>query len=474
MSNSIQIDPQFLSQYLTIDLLIQEMKAFEITEVHFMLFQNWDGSKNEVINDNWIKALQEKGIKVWLMVPASAFYDSSAINVNGEYKTNWLMGIQNPQTVIGGLYLYSFHNEEFIQWQCDKLSRIIDNYPFFDGIEFVESYFPEIEQIVGRNPNASGFYGDVSSFALERFFTIFLGNTVSPVSFNEIINDEELYEKWVEYRIDAVNNFFKKIKEVLIAKNSSLLFAVWGQGKSERENQLELMREYLGLDIIQLIDIANPDYIFIQSAASDYARYPVDPEYLAEYLPIKEAIQSHNPNIPVGVQTDYVSYHYSHQATVPKLDAEWLWNYYQLAQNLGFHSATAYEYGISKRLNTWPSKGAWDYLETGYLSPDESSEPVPVQSEITSILIFASGYWNLAKTPKGLFWFKDIGNHMPIDQKVYAYQYPNLSSPVTAIPFDPQVFFIIGSLGEDWLRIRTASVYSWIYLSDIQQVRKGE
>lgn len=468
MGKSIQFGLKFISQYVTSEKMIQDLKAFEIETVHFAISEHWDGGKTELIDEEWMRAIQSAGIKVWLMIPANAFYDSKILNVDGVDKTDWLIQFQTSQTSMVGLYMYSFHHEGFIQYQCNKIERIIENYPFFDGIEFSESYFPEIETIIGKNPNASGFYGDVSPFALEKFFSVFLDNTASPVSFSEIIQDDFLYNKWVEYRVEAIGNFFKQIKETLISKKSPFLFALWMQGASWSEKPLELIREYLGIDTIQLMDIVSPDYVYIQSSARDWGRYPLDYDYIKAYSPIKEAIKAHDENVFIGVQTDYVSYHYSNQSTVPKLTADWLHGYYETAKSLSFDSATAYEYGLSEKLGTWPSKGIWGFLDIGYLEADSTTEAIPVESEIISILVWGSDYWNLAYTSKGLFWFNDIGKHLKLDMKVPTYQYPNVSSPKTAVPFDPQTFFIIDSLGEDWLKIRTKSVYTWMYRPELE------
>ncbi len=101
---------------------------------------------------------------------------------------------------------FSFHNDDYVTWQVERIRRILTNYDFI-GISFAETYFPE-----WRTINSNGFYGDVSLYARRKFTREYLGLNRSALTFDAIRNDPTLYKKWQDYRVEAIINFNKKNK----------------------------------------------------------------------------------------------------------------------------------------------------------------------------------------------------------------------------------------------------------------------
>lgn len=86
-------------------------------------------------------------------------------------------------------FFFSFHNDDYVTWQVERIRRILTNYDFI-GISFAETYFPE-----WRTINSNGFYGDVSLYARRKFTREYLGLNRSALTFDAIRNDPTLYKK---------------------------------------------------------------------------------------------------------------------------------------------------------------------------------------------------------------------------------------------------------------------------------------
>jgi len=69
--NSIQIDPLVLySLEITPQELVSDLKKANITSVHYVVVNKWDGSKDDqIFKPEFLEALEENGIAIWLMLP---------------------------------------------------------------------------------------------------------------------------------------------------------------------------------------------------------------------------------------------------------------------------------------------------------------------------------------------------------------------------------------------------------------------
>ena len=80
--NSIQIDPYALySLGITPSELIADLKKANIKYVHYFVVNFWDGSKNDnLFKKEYLDALEEKGIGVWLMILGNCFYGKTTLS----------------------------------------------------------------------------------------------------------------------------------------------------------------------------------------------------------------------------------------------------------------------------------------------------------------------------------------------------------------------------------------------------------
>jgi hypothetical protein len=337
--NSIQIDPVVLNTSgITAEELIADLKKADINSVHYFIVSDWDGSKDDnLFKEEYINALKENNIGIWFMLLGNCFYGNTSL------PDEWKMELLSPYP--GNVNFFSFHNENFVNWQVERVKRIIKNYPYLTGIEFAESYFPEWKTI-----DKNGFYGDVSSNARKIFAESYLDVNDSIPTFNEIRNNSELYKEWQNFRVEAIIHFNLRIKETIKNEHPDILFASWGMGM--RNAKLEEIREHFGLDMIRLANEVKPDILFIQTSAQDWGDQSLAPQYLNDYNYIVEALKKANPEILLGVQADIASLSY-HDDSVPKRDGSWWKTFMELSSSAGYFTNTAYEYAFYKKQGLW-------------------------------------------------------------------------------------------------------------------------
>lgn len=335
--NSIQIDPSALyTTGITPEALVADLKKAKINSVHFMVVQYWDGSRNDnLLKPEYLKALKNNGIAMWLMMLGNCFYDKT------DLPKEWEMKTLSPYP---GVSFYTFHHPDFIKWQADRVKRFIKDYPEFIGVEYAESYFPEWKTL-----QTNGFYGDVSQYALDKFSKEFL-KADKVYGFDEIRSTVKLYRSWVDFRAEAVLNFNKKIKEAIKEANPNFLFAAWGMGV--QNGTLEDIRESFGLDMVKIVQEVKPDIFFVQTAAQDWGDSNLKPDYISKYQYVVNALKQADPNIRLGLQADIASLSY-HDPNVPKRNGTWWKSFMENSLKQEYFTNTAYEYSFYKKQGLW-------------------------------------------------------------------------------------------------------------------------
>ncbi|MDR1742517.1 MAG: hypothetical protein LBR48_01695 [Dysgonamonadaceae bacterium] len=334
--NSIQIDMTVLpSLNITPETLVSDLKKANVTSVHVFIANYWDGKKDDAIFiPEYMDALKNNGIAVWLMMGGNCFYGNTPLPAAWEMET---------LTPYAGIKFYSFHNDDYVNWQVERVKTIMKSYDFI-GIEFAESYFPEWKTIL-----TNGVYGDVSSFAREKFSKEYMHLT-NVLSFDEIKNTPTTYQQWITYRADAVVNFNQKIKDAIKSVNPNTLFAAWGIGI--REGSLPEIREHWGLDMERIVKEVKPDLIFIQTASQDWGDAALPYHYLADYSYIVNALKKADSKVVLGIQTDIASLSWNNSGA-PKRTWDWWMNFCNLSLKSGYYTNTAYEYCFYKKQDLW-------------------------------------------------------------------------------------------------------------------------
>ncbi|WP_029902441.1 hypothetical protein [Prevotella sp. 10(H)] len=448
--NSIQIDPTVLySLDITPAQLVADLKKANIKSVHYFIVKFWDGSRDtDLLREDYLNALRENNISVWLMLLGNCFYEPTTL------PQEWAMEFLTPYP---GLHFYSFHNDNFVDWQVERVKRIMQNYDFV-GIEFAEAYFPEWKTI-----ETNGFYGDVSEYARRKFTQEYLGRPGSPaLDFATIKSDAQLYSKWQDFRVDAVLNFNTKIKNAIKETDRNTLFAAWGMGV--RGATLGQIREHFGLDMVRIAQEVDPDILFVQTASQDWSDPYLSYDYLNDYSYIVNSIRQANPDIAIGIQADIASLS-SNNPNVAKRTPEWWLNFMDLSLQSGYYTNTSYEYAFSKRQNIWIDSNinynspATIYKEASYTSQIIAEAETPL-----GFVKDGNDGWQYVYTTQGLGWINLTQGTYTITAPVDAYTSPSFYSTMQPHAFAPQTVTVVDRQDEDWIKILTASPYKWIYL----------
>ena len=335
--NSIQIDPVVLySQNISPEELVSDLKKANITSVHLVIVKKWDGSKDDsLFKPEYMKALQDNRIAIWLMLPGNCMYDQ----LPKEWEMEFIKPYADPS-----LRFYSFHHDGYVKWQEERVSRIFRNYDFV-GIGFAESYFPEWYTI-----DTNGHYGDVSLFARKKFTREYLGLDRNALSFDAIHNNQEWYYKWQDFRVEAILNFNQKMKNAVREASPEAVFAAWGIAVGG--GSLAEIREYYGLDMPKIAEEVQPDVFFIQTSYQDWGDPSLPPNYLNGYEYARKAIQEVNPKVKLAVQADIASLSYQNPGVGVRLPGWWL-EFMSHATQLGYYTNTSYEYAFCKKQGLW-------------------------------------------------------------------------------------------------------------------------
>lgn len=337
--NSIQIDPSVLySCNISPDSLIRDLKKAKITSVHLLVVNSWDGQKDDnLFRPAYLDALKRNDIAIWLMLPGNCMYD--------QLPKEWEMEFITPFAE-QNLRFYSFHQEAYIQWQERRIERIFKNYDF-EGIGFAESYFPEWNTI-----HTNGHYGDISLFARTKFTRDFLNSPDEILTFDAIYNNPELFSKWQDFRVDAILEFNRRVKDVVRRVSPTTVFASWviavlGGSVSE-------IRQHYGLDLARIAKEVKPDVMFVQTSYQEWGNPTLPIDYIKGYKYAKEAIEQANPQVKVGVQADITSLSYHNPGIGVRVPAWWL-KFMEYSKELGYYTNTSYEYAFSKKQGLWPN-----------------------------------------------------------------------------------------------------------------------
>lgn len=389
--NSIQIDPLMLDeQQISPEMLVADLRMANIKSVHFFIVGNWDGSRNDaLLKPAYLQALKKENIAVWFMLLGNCIYGKTSL------PADWQMEFLKPYPN-QSITFYSFHRTEFVDWQVNRVKRMLQNYEV-NGIEFAESYFPE-----WKTRQGNGFYGDVSPFARKLFTEKYVGKSAATLSFDYISQQPDMYNKWMDFRVDAILSFNQRIKQAVKESNPEVLYAIWGMGI--RAGTVSEIREHYGLDMPALAKEVQPDVMVLQTAAQDWLDANLPSDYLLDYAPLAKAIKKANPKVATSIQADIVSLGYSNPA-VAKRNPIWWLRFFDLSLKSGYYSNTAYEYAFAKKEGIWP-KGNVPNPAPGKLYQEASLQSAILADGVVPLALIddQDAHWKLVYSEKGLGW----------------------------------------------------------------------
>jgi len=326
---SIQIDPQF-SYYRdrSAESVADEIALAGYRIVHYFVVNE------QVVFQPLIDAFHDRGISVWAMVIGNGTYSTERFP---EEWPSWQMELLKK--VDDGFRRFSHFCEPYRQWKKASLARLVAEYAF-DGIEIAEPYFPEWGGI------ERGVYGDVGPHARRAFrerYGIEMPNFRNPDASNYYLRDRETYDRWVQFRVDAVNDFLDELINGdggVRQTRPDILVATWSIAVDAGPESIGKLREDQGLDAPSMIAKVRPDMHVLQTHWPDWTRNDLPADYVKRYLPFVEQIRRPIPELPLAVQTDIGS----HRNMIR--NRKWLDTFADTAAQVGFDTWTAYEYHL--------------------------------------------------------------------------------------------------------------------------------
>lgn len=329
---SMQIDPTFpYYKDRSIESIVEEISLAGYRSVHYFVV-----NENEV-NGTLIKAFRAKGIPVWLMVVGNGTYSTKGLPQGWE---SWKMEMTREVNG-GGFTFFSLFNKDFTNWKKKSLVKLISDYPF-DGVEMAETYFPEWDAI------RTGRYGDVGPVAKKAFkekYNLEMPDFKNPSADNYYTKNKELYDKWMQFRVEGVNDFQNEIYNGgggVRKTRPDILVATWSLGVGSGTSAVAKLREDHGLDAASLVAKVMPDLHFIQTHWPDWVKpeAQLPASYMKNYKAFVDPIKNRFPNMPVGLQAD--------QGSVKDMikSAAWVNKFNEEAAKNGYITWTSYEYHL--------------------------------------------------------------------------------------------------------------------------------
>lgn len=335
---SIKVDPSWpYYKGRSYDSIAEEIELAGYKIVHYVVVNEND------IKGDLIDAYHKRGIAVWMVVFGNGTYSTAFFPAGWE---NWKMGLIQPSKVDGYTFLSQF-NREYVEWKKKSLARVVSKYPF-DGVEVMESFFPE------WNGFETGVYGDVGPNAQKAFqekYNEDIPDFENKDSARYYKNNPELYQKWIEFRVDGVNDFLNEIfngQGGVREARPDILVATWSLGVNGGPNSIAKLREMQGYDAEAMVAKVKPDLHYIQTHWPDWYKpeAALPPDYMKTYQPFFDQVRAQNPDLPIGIQGD--------NGSVKEMikSAEWQQQYNIEAKLYGYATWTTYEYHIGGYMYT--------------------------------------------------------------------------------------------------------------------------
>lgn len=331
--NTIQIDPSFpYYQNRSVESIADELVLAGFKAVHYFVV-----NENNV-NGPLIRALRDRGLPVWLLTLGNGTYSTDKYPAGWE---GWKMGLNGSLNGSAGFTFLSPFSKAFVQWKKESLVKLMTQYPF-DGIELAESYFPEWDAI------PKGTYGDVGPLAKKAFKEQYgqdMPDFSDPNAVNYYKKQPEVYQKWVDFRVKAVNGFLNELingKGGIREVRPDALVATWSLAIDEGPDSFQKLREDQGLDAASMISLVKPDVHFFQTHWPDWVKpeSQLPPDYMKNYKAFVDQVRQIHPNVPIGLQADIGS------ARQMIKSSGWVKQFNEKAKNYGYATWTSYEYHL--------------------------------------------------------------------------------------------------------------------------------
>ncbi|WP_274365626.1 N-acyl-D-glucosamine 2-epimerase [Paenibacillus thermotolerans] len=331
---SITLDPNYAYyKDRSMDSVAEEIELAGYHTVHYPVVNE------NFVNGEFIDALHDRGIAVWLMVFGNGSY--SRENFPDDWPSWKMEQLDKENNGVGGFIYLSHFSKPYVQWKKSALAKVVAEYPF-DGVEVLEPFFPEWD---GINQGVYGDVGPLAQAAFKEATGLDMPNFKDPGSPDYYKTNTDLYDKWVEFRVEAVNNFVDELINgeggVRDAKKD-ILVASWTLAIDAGPDSFEKLREYQGMDAASMVTKVKPDIHFFQTHWPDWIKpeSELPASYINAYQPFIDKLREQHPDIPIGLQADNGSIESMRKSRA------WMNALDKQAEEIGFSAWTIYEYSM--------------------------------------------------------------------------------------------------------------------------------
>ncbi len=279
------------------------------------------------------------------LAPVLRFHPPTDLDLYGKHP-EW------RQRMLGGadgrydwrVYL-CLNRQPFVEAYAAMVERKLGELPWA-GVQFAELW---LEQWGGPRdgdaPRAG--YACVCDECVERFRALagvdardMLTSLSSPLWF-ERADNEELYRKWVEFRVETVVRFGEAIAAAARRGNprANLDLMLLSDVRVEAGR----VREYQAVDMERLMEAMKPDTVSIQDAWQDWVLKDLDPAFIADYgRSYAERLRRGNPDLFLFSHADVGSLPASRRSP------DWIRRFAQETLRAGFNAPLFYEWSVSR------------------------------------------------------------------------------------------------------------------------------
>ena len=245
-----------------------------------------------------IDEFHKRGVAVGAVYMAACSYNPEDVFPEG-----WQAWQMESTGGVGVRHL-SFVHAGYREWMKKRIVKGFGDFGF-DGFTFAEPYYPmyngtpEPGQFMDVSPNFQKAFKEATG---NEFFPNFT-DAADPHYYK---TDRELYQDWVDFRVDAIVEFYDEVvngEGGLREQFPKVLICTWTV-QADKPNGLELLREIDGQDPEELVRVVRPDVHFVQTHWPDWSRGDLPADYAKNYEPYFEAARRADPQVGIGVQAD--------------------------------------------------------------------------------------------------------------------------------------------------------------------------
>jgi hypothetical protein len=255
----------------------------------------------------------------------------------------WKLVTKDPKYPMDSFVHFCENDPDFRKYKQERVVEALLTNPVCEAIDLAKPMLP-----CWKGPDEPG-YGCLcdrcrGKFLKEHPEETDIPNFTDPASPNHWKTDHELYRKWVDFRVNTVNEFVDYIVNGpggIRERCPKVKVVTWTLGCQNLPGGVALEREWEGLDAAAMVERVKPDAHCLQTNWPDWANPGLPADYVKNYKPFLDGIRAVNARLPV------IAYANSGSTRDGRRSFEWLDEFDKSAKDTGFIQTFDYQYSES-------------------------------------------------------------------------------------------------------------------------------